>query len=188
MKSIIKITLSLFFVCLIAVGALATVEYITRDQIYQNNQMEIQKSLSVLMPDCSYTELTSEATDLIQEFNIQKTDSKVQQVFLAQSGNDTVGYIVVLDTKGYVDKISLRIGININGVVSGVVVGENSETPGLGANISKDAFLKQFNGTNTPLDVNEIDKITGATYSSNYVTQGINAAGAFVEMLKGGMK
>ena len=188
MKSIIKITLSLFFVCLIAVGALATVEYITRDQIYQNNQKDIEKALSVLMPDCSYSETTDKNGELIQEFNIQNTDSVVHQVFEAQKDNDTIGYIIVLDTKGYVDKIGLRVGIKADGTVSGIVIGENSETPGLGANISKDSFLNQFNGLNTPLDVNKIDRITGATYSSNYVTQGINTAGAFVEVLKGGLK
>ncbi len=188
MKKIFKITMALFFVCLIAVGALATVEYITRDQIKANGKKEIEAALGILMPNCDYSEITADVDAERTLFNSENQNSQITQVFCAKLDGNEQGYIVVLNTKGYVDKISLRVGIYSDGTIAGVIVGENSETPGLGANISKDWFLEQYKGGITPFNNDDIDKITSATYSSNYVTQGINSAGEFVRMLKGGQK
>lgn len=186
MKKIIKISLSLFFVCFIAVGALAAVESLTRERIRQNGEQEIQRALSILIPDAQYTDITeqSEADAFNSEGEFENT--VITQVFRAD-GTDgaAVGYIVVLNTQGYMGEIGLRVGILRDGTVSGVVVGENPETPGLGANISRQEWLDQFRGGSAPFDFTSVDKITSATYSSKYVMRGVNAACAFVERLRG---
>ena len=70
---------------------------------------------------------------------------------------------------------------------TGVDFIKQNETPGLGARITEEWFKQQLRGKNPPLTLaaegesegpNEIDAITGATRTSNYVLQLFNDAGA----------
>lgn len=185
MKKIIRISLSLFLVCFIAVGALAGVEYLTRGQIEKNSAEEIQKALNKLIPQAQYEELTD---DSIVRYNdageFEKT--QIRQVFAARDDDGSLlGHIVVVTTQGYVDEIGLRVGVLTDGTVTGVVIGENSETPGLGGNIAKESFLGQFQGGKAPFDKQDVDGITSATYSTAYVLRGINAACGFITFMEG---
>jgi uncharacterized protein with FMN-binding domain len=75
------------------------------------------------------------------------------------------------------------------GKPTGVQVVSHAETPGLGAiaaanNAKGEAFRDQFAGTSGELVVGEdIDAITGATITSKAVTEGVNAALAYVKKL-----
>ncbi|MDC7125561.1 MAG: FMN-binding protein [Spirochaetales bacterium] len=70
---------------------------------------------------------------------------------------------------------------------SGVEFTSQNETPGLGARITESWFKEQLRGKSTPLimlpegtrsdNVNEIDAITGATRTSDYVLAILNDAG-----------
>ena len=65
---------------------------------------------------------------------------------------------------------------------------EHSETPGLGANSTKDEFKKRFKGKQAGIEVvknspkdNDIQAISGATITSKAVTRAVNAA---IEQMK----
>ena len=70
-------------------------------------------------------------------------DANIRTVYKAENG-----YVIETVTNGYAGEISMLVGVSNKGAVTGVVVRELSETPGLGANAYTDTeFLAQFLNT-----------------------------------------
>lgn len=114
----------------------------------------------------------------------------------AYDGDKLVGHTIRLTAKGFHGKIDMVLGVTVDGKLGGIKILNHSETPGLGANIVKESFKKQFQGKSIDnvLEVvktgaaseNQIDAISGATISSTAVTKGVNDALAFYKTeLKG---
>ena len=109
------------------------------------------------------------------------------QVFkcLDESGG-LVGWAVKASGSGFIDRITLVAGLSADGgAIIGIKVIEHVETPGLGNKIDAgNPFPEQFTGKSaglplevvkqTPQKPNDIQAITGATYSSAYVTDIVN--------------
>ena len=85
-------------------------------------------------------------------------------------------------TSGYAGDISMLVGVSSDGRVTGLVIRDMKETPGLGRKALTDSqFLAQFLNTDGTAAVGEnIDALTGATVTSKAVTQGVNSAVSFV--------
>ena len=81
---------------------------------------------------------------------------------------------------GYESPIEVVITVDEDGKILAMKVGENAsfdETPGLGAKVKEDAFINQFIGKTGPFTVGEnIDSVSGATFSSKGVVSAVNAA------------
>lgn len=89
------------------------------------------------------------------------------------------GKTVLVSPRGYGGPIEMLVGIDEKGRVSGVKILNQRETPGLGANIVKPEFLKQFVGKSVSdplIPKKDIDAITGATISSRGVCEGVREA------------
>jgi len=112
-----------------------------------------------------------------------------------------IGYVIETVTYGYADEITMLIGVNNDGNVTGLVVREAHETFGLGNEILTDhEFLAQFlngtgefavattgtdafsnaTGTAESESATDVDAITGATVSSKAVVRCVNSAIAYV--------
>ena len=81
------------------------------------------------------------------------------------------------------------VGLNADGSVVGVAVDAPDETPGLGKNVEKSEFLTLFLGKNAaerPIIKENIDGVTGATYSSRAVAEGVSLAITHYETLTKG--
>lgn len=104
-------------------------------------------------------------------------DESIRRVFKAEDG-----YVLEVETAGYVGPMTLWVGVTNEGTVSGVTVRDHGETFGLGGGAQTDApFLLQFLGTAGEAAVGEdVDALTGATVTSKAVTRAVNAAAAFV--------
>ena len=63
------------------------------------------------------------------------------------------------------------VGISKDGKITGVEIGNHSETPGLGSKATEPMFKNQYVDKD-----NEISAMSGATITSNGVTSGVNAA------------
>ena len=101
-----------------------------------------------------------------------------------------MGYTFKIAPKGYGGEIELTVGISFEGKVTGLTVGTNSETPGLGAKAQSDKnWITQFAGQPADgslavsKDGGTINAITGATITSRAVTDGVNTAAAYVATL-----
>lgn len=92
------------------------------------------------------------------------------------------GYVVHTLTSGYAGAVSMLVGVSNAGRVTGLVVRDLRETPGLGAKALTDTeFLAQFLNTDGTAAVGEeIDALTGATVTSKAVARGVNSAVGYV--------
>ena len=125
-------------------------------------------------------------------------DANIRSVHKAENG-----FVIETVTYGYAGDITMLIGVNTEGCVTGLVVRELKETYGLGANALTDhEFLAQFlNGTGefavatqgtdafsgatgeaaeSSGEATEVDALTGATVTSKAVVRAVNSAIAYV--------
>ena len=125
-------------------------------------------------------------------------DANIRSVHKAENG-----YVIETVTYGYAGEITMAIGVSNEGLVTGLVVLEAHETPGLGNNVLTDhVFLKQFLNTEGSFTIGTsgadafsaatgeaeaetgtevtVDGITGATVTSKAVARCVNSAVGFV--------
>ena len=181
MKNLIALILSLAVVLLavtLGLNGFAT----------ENAQQAHLKQLQTLLPGS--TEFTLEP--------YSGEDANIRSVHKAENG-----FVIETVTYGYADNITMLIGVNNEGRVTGLVVQDMHETYGLGAQGLTDVdFLAQFlNGTGefavathgadafsgatgdaseSSGEATEVDALTGATVTSKAIVRSINSAIAYV--------
>lgn len=101
-----------------------------------------------------------------------------------KTSNDT-GYVINAIGKGYGGDMSVLVGLDNDGKITGVKVYEMAETPGIGTKVTDDeAFLATFIGKTS---VDGSDAVSGATFSSKGLNEAItNAFDAFNIIKSGG--
>lgn len=192
MKEMLKLGAILLVITSIAAGLLALANDKTSGTIAELTEKKNNESRMAIFKDAkSFKEIDKK--DLK---DVQKKHGDVQEVFEAlDSSNKVIGYTVKTATAGYADKIEVTTGISVKGKITGVSVGNNSETPGLGSKAAEPAFQDQFNDQSVKkkLEVvksapgeGQIQALTGATITSNGVTVGVNTAVQAFNMLNGG--
>ena len=97
-----------------------------------------------------------------------------------------VGYVInSLSNDSYGGAVKISVGFDADGTITGVGIREINDTPGLGLKAKEPKFKDQYIGKNVDtLAVtktgasaeNEIDAISGATVTSNAVTNAVNTA------------
>lgn len=125
-------------------------------------------------------------------------DANIRSVHKAENG-----FVIETVTYGYAGEITMFVGVNNEGKVTGLVVRDLSETFGLGKEALTDLdFLKQFLNsagtfevvtgapdtfsgatgevTEVTGDTVEVDALTGATVTSKAIVRAINSAVAYV--------
>lgn len=100
------------------------------------------------------------------------------------TSNDA-GYVINAIGKGYGGDMSVLVGLDNDGKITGVKVYEMSETPGIGTKVTEDAdFLATFIGKTS---VDGSDAVAGASFSSKGLNEAItNAFDAFNIIKSGG--
>ncbi len=180
MKTIIKNTLILVAITLIAGLALATVYEITKDPIENAKEKAEIEAYQKVMD----AEKFSDPVKLVEGATVNEC------VVGMTADGDTIGYVVnVTSPNGYGGDVTLAVGILVDGSISGVSVISNGETPGLGKKCEKDNFTDQFKGITgfveyvkgKKTESNQIQAITSATITTNAVTEAVNDAIAYVQ-------
>ena len=98
--------------------------------------------------------------------------SKLDSVYTAQKGGQTVGYVLQATVSGYGGPIEVVLGVDNAGVITGISVGGSSfaETAGLGTRTREPEFTTQFIGLAAVPELGDnIDGIGGVTISSGAV-------------------
>jgi electron transport complex protein RnfG len=157
---------------------------ITYGRIQEQLVKASDEARKAVLPDADAFEKLDEST-----FSSMKSDEKysfVKEIYMAKAGGNLIGYAVKVAPKGYGGVVEVVVGVTTEGIVQGIKVGNNTETPGLGKNAATPKFQEQFNGkvwgnplnvikSGTPKD-NEIAALSGATITSRAVTSGVNQA------------
>ena len=189
MKDIIKPGIVLLIITVIAAGLLGAVNIATKDKIAEQEVIAKEKSMKEVLPAAN--SFGEEQKNENKDYKIIKNYSEG----LDQNG-ETVGYTFSVSTKGFNTGLNLMIGIDKDGIVTGVDVLTHEETPGLGANADNVEWKSQFNGKSGEIEVvkgdakadNQVSAITGATITSNAVKDAVNTASKFYKevLAKGG--
>lgn len=86
-------------------------------------------------------------------------------------------YIFEVSADGYnKNGIHVLVGIGENGAVEGVTYISCAETPGLGTKTNDPGYLAKYKGAATVDEVNAVDNVTGASYSSKGIKSAVAAA------------
>ncbi len=176
--SILNLTLRLLIITVAAGLILGLVYGVTKGPIEQQTlKKETEARQSVLPQAQEFVPLDTAALAVDED-----TYGIINDVYEGTAGGQVVGYTMSVTTKGYSPDLNLTVGMDQDGVITGVTIGSHSETPGLGANATKPDFLVQYVGADGPLAVvktptgttGEITAITGATITSTAVTDAVN--------------
>lgn len=199
-NTIIKDTIILTLITLIAGGALGLVYEITKDPIAKQQELAKQEAYKAVFEDADTFEACVEAEDadlaayLAEEGFEAQTVNEIMEA--KDASGETLGYAINLTTsEGYGGDITFSMGVQADGTLNGISILTISETAGLGMNATKDEFKGQFKEkqadafevTKTGASKeSEINAISGATITSNAVTQGVNCGLRAFEYIKEG--
>jgi RnfABCDGE-type electron transport complex G subunit len=114
-----------------------------------------------------------------ETFVAQTAPEGVAALYEAQAGGVAVGHVAVVAQEGYAGPVEVTVGMDLNGVLTGILVGGDAfaETPGLGAKAKEPAFTDQFLGKSVPVTLGDnVDAISGATITSSAVQNAVNLA------------
>lgn len=184
MSKIIKLGLVLLVITSVAGLILGFTNDLTQGIIQERALAETRVALEALMPEAD-------------DFSIVEgiAEGNISDVYEGLKSGDIIGYTIKVHPQGYGGAIEMLVGISSEGRITGVKIGENSETPGVGSKVADASFVDQFLGKETGNDFiitkggetgdEYIQAISGATVSSTAVVEGVNEARAlFVNMLK----
>ena len=90
-----------------------------------------------------------------------------------------LGYCVAVQSQGFAGPITMTVGVDLNGTVTGVAVTSHSEDLRVGGEAMTPEALARYvgrTGTIRPSGDNAVDAVSGATATSKAITAGVNRA------------
>lgn len=100
--------------------------------------------------------------------------------------NELVGYCVEVQSQGFSGIITMDVGVDLDGRVTGVAITDHKETAKVGTEAMTDAALSRYigrSGTIRSSGSNSVSAVAGATATSQAITAGVNRALAIMANL-----
>lgn len=203
MNKLIKDALALTAITVVSGLLLGLVYGITKEPIAKQQEKTQMEAYQEVFPDAESFEDYIDAGDetmrsVLDEngFEAQEIDKMVKAV---GADGSQLGFVVTVTTsEGYGGDIQFTMGVSEDGTLNGISILSISETPGLGMKADTEEFKSQFVGKNAEAirysktgaeAEDEIDALSGATITTNAMTNGVNAGlCAFREAMKGGIE
>ncbi len=164
-RELIKYGALLMGICACSGLLLSAVYKLTEKRIREQKLLEERLASQEVLP---------EATTFKKEIR------KGETIEIGLQDGKKIGEVYLITTRGYSGEIKLKVGVDLEGKITGIKILESLETPGLGAKIKEKKFLEQFKGKDRDKLYlkkkkisGEIDSITGATISSSAVVNAI---------------
>lgn len=211
MKNMLKDTVMLFAITLIAGLLLGVVYEVTKEPIATQKIKKKNEACQEVFADAAtfnpmevvviekQEEPDKEQADAASGATVSASgNGDVDAVYEALSANgERLGYVLEVTThEGYNGDIQFSMGIRLDGTVNGISLLSISETPGLG--MQAEAVLKpQFAGKKASffestkvgaVTETQIDAISGATITTNAVVDGANTGLSYFQKVLGGGK
>lgn len=196
---IIKDTIALTVITLVAGLALGVVQDITADPIAQQQEKAKQEAYKAVFADADSFEVVEDDADSLQVYLDENGygAQSINETMLAKdaSGNELGYAFTVTTSEGYGGDIQFAMGIKDDGTLNGISILSISETAGLGMKANTDAFKDQFKDKNVEkfeytktgaVSDEQIDALSGATITTNAMTNGVNAGLCAFQYEKGG--
>lgn len=197
MKSMIKDTLILFAITLIAGLTLGVVYQVTKDPIAAQKEKAKQEACQEVFADAASFEqiiIADAEGNAIDGNNMPDREAwsengydavNIGEIAKALDGNGNIlGYVItVTDHEGYGGDIEFMMGIRADGTLNGISLLSIAETAGLGMR-AEEVLKPQFENKKAEvfeytksgaMGDSQIDAISGATITTHAVTNGVNA-------------
>lgn len=192
MNEQVKNTIILTVITLISGLLLGVVYQVTKDPIAMQQEKAKQAAYGAVFAEASSFEDAgidiSGEKDVLVSAGLDQQDI-TEVVKALDAGGEAIGYVFGVTThEGYGGDINISVGIALDGTVKGVEILKIGETAGLGMKANTPEFKAQFKDrkvsafryTKTGASAeDEIDALSGATITSNAMTNGVNAAIAY---------
>ena len=186
---IIKDTIAITVITLVSGLLLGVVNDITAGPIAKQQASAKEAAYKEVFADADTFETVSSGEDADLEAYLDENGFKgqdINEVMLAKdSSGAEIGYAFTVTTKeGYGGDIQFAMGIQDDGTLNGISILSIGETAGLGMRATTDEFKNQFKDRNVEKFTytktgaaadDEIDALSGATITTNAMTNGVNA-------------
>lgn len=162
----IRIIGTLFVITTVVALLLALVNRFTKPTIDRRAAEKKAAAMEQVMPDAEFAPVAQ----------LPQVDG-ILEMQEAKSGQDVKGYCVQVETNGFGGAMELMVGVDKNGVVTGVTILSHAET----LNTDKHGqLIERYVGSAGEVaiakDGGTIEAISGATVTSRAVTRGVNSA------------
>lgn len=186
MKEMMKNTGIMLVITLVAGLLLGAVYQATKEPIEQQDAKKKQEACQEVFQDAaSFETMELAQPDAAMWAAEGYGQESIDEVMCALDASGTpLGYVLTVTTKeGYGGDIQFAMGVRMDGMVNGMSILNISETAGLGMR-AEEVLQPQFAGKQTDqfeytksgaTSENQIDAISGATITTNAVTNGVNA-------------
>ena len=169
-------------ICLVVSLALALTYKVANPIIIRNNEAVAVAARQQILP-------AADAFTMVEDIEpASSTDGKaaVKEVYAADNGT---GYVMTVETTSFGGALTMMVGVDENGALTGVKVTEHADTPGVGTKNMDNAYLGQYNGLTALTSPDNIKKetaelasggtfafISGASVSGQAIHSGVEAA------------
>ena len=172
---------------------------ITADPIAKQEAQAKQDAYKAVFADADSFETVDVDADAMQSYLDENgyAAQSIDETMLAKdaSGNELGYAFTVTTSEGYGGDIQFAMGIQDDGTLNGISILSIGETAGLGMRANTDAFKDQFKDKNVDkfeytktgaTADDQIDALSGATITTNAMTNGVNAGLCAFQYEKGG--
>lgn len=172
-------------ICLVVSLALAFTYKIANPIILENQNAVAVAARKEVLPDAD--DFTQDET-VTAESGAKSADGKayVEEVFAANNGT---GYVMTVNTTSFGGELTMMVGINAEGAVTGVKVTVHADTPGVGTKNMEPSYLSQYSGISELTSSSDVKKesaelasggsfafISGASVTGQAIHSGVDAA------------
>lgn len=164
---------------------------LTSERVDANQMLAFEKAVLSVLPGLYEEKLGR--MEMHNRFikSVGEPDASSGEAYTLKEGGKIIAYAVPISGRGFWAPIKGVIGIKADGkTITGIAFYEQNETPGLGAEITKESFKNQFRGKEisdigeainirrpgATLSKSDVHAVTGATQTSSRVEKIINTA------------
>lgn len=163
-------------ICLVVSIALAFTYKIANPIIQANAEAAAVAARQQLLPAAdSFT-----AVEDVEFAGSEDGKAQVQEIYAADNG---AGCVMTIQTTSFGGALTMMVGLDADGAITGVTVTEHADTPGVGTKDMDPEYLAQYGGMNALSSAGNIKKeaapfvyISGASVSGQAIHSGVAAA------------
>lgn len=184
MRDMGKLVIALTVTCVVSALVLAWINSLTEEPIAEQEKLAKLRAIKAVLPPFDNDPVKD--TKRLVVGRDKKGNPQLMTFYLGRKEGEVSGAAFQVVGEGYGGFITVMMGVNPAGEISGIYILKHLETPGLGANIEKPKFTEQFKGkslANSKLvggnlavkkDGGDIEALTGATISPRGVVEAVS--------------
>ena len=182
-NTVFKSGITLAVIAAICTSLVATTYHLTADRIAANDKALLEQSLHPALSDIFYDSGVSESL-LVLSAPHELPGSEAALIYRVYAKEEPVAALFVVTARdGFSGPIRILVGVDIEGVVTGIRILRHRETPGLGDKIvvSRSDWVHQFAGRSIGdpavtewairRDGGQFDQLTGASVTPRAVVK-----------------